>query len=54
MKRAGPTSASTPTRPSARGCGLCAATCPKGGVQVHGFTLEQLGSQVRAALEATG
>jgi heterodisulfide reductase subunit A len=37
-----------------KGCGLCAATCPKGGVQVHGFTLEQLGSQVRAALEAAG
>jgi heterodisulfide reductase subunit A len=37
-----------------KGCGLCAATCPKGGVQVHGFTLQQLGSQVRAALEAAG
>jgi heterodisulfide reductase subunit A len=37
-----------------KGCGLCAATCPKGGVQVHGFTLEQLGSQVRAALAAAG
>jgi len=33
-----------------KGCGLCAATCPKGGVHVHGFTLEQLQSQVDVAL----
>jgi heterodisulfide reductase subunit A2 len=35
-----------------KGCGLCAATCPKGGVYVHGFTLDQLKAQVAAALEA--
>ncbi len=29
-----------------KGCGLCAATCPKGGVVVHGFTMEQLQAQV--------
>ncbi len=33
-----------------KGCGLCAATCPKEGVHVHGFTLEQLKSQVHAAM----
>jgi heterodisulfide reductase subunit A len=35
-----------------KGCGVCAATCPKGGVHVHGFTLDQLRSQVSAALAA--
>lgn len=35
-----------------KGCGLCEATCPKGGVFVHGFTLDQLESQVDAILEA--
>jgi heterodisulfide reductase subunit A len=35
-----------------KGCGVCAATCPKGGVEIHGFTLDQLRSQVTAALEA--
>jgi heterodisulfide reductase subunit A2 len=25
---------------------LCAATCPKGGVVVHGFTMDQLQAQV--------
>jgi heterodisulfide reductase subunit A len=34
-----------------KGCGLCAATCPKGGVYVQGFTLDQLRAQVAAALE---
>ena len=34
-----------------KGCGLCEATCPKGGIFVHGFTLEQLKVQVDAALE---
>ncbi|MFW6178821.1 MAG: FAD-dependent oxidoreductase, partial [Desulfohalobiaceae bacterium] len=33
-----------------KGCGLCEATCPKDGVFVHGFTLEQLRSQVDALL----
>ncbi len=36
-----------------KGCGLCVATCPKGGIEVHGFTLEQLKSQVHAALNTT-
>jgi heterodisulfide reductase subunit A2 len=35
-----------------KGCGICAATCPKGGVYVHGFTLDQLRAQVEAALRA--
>jgi heterodisulfide reductase subunit A len=33
-----------------KGCGSCMATCPKQGVQVAGFTLDQLGAQVDAAL----
>jgi len=33
-----------------QGCGLCAATCPNGGIMVHGFTMEQLMAQVRAAV----
>jgi heterodisulfide reductase subunit A len=33
-----------------KGCGLCEATCPKDGVLVHGFTLDQMRSQVDAAL----
>ncbi len=35
-----------------KGCGMCQATCPKDGVQVAGFSLEQIGAQVRAALAA--
>jgi len=35
-----------------KGCGVCAATCPKGGVVVCGFTRTQLQAQVDAALEA--
>jgi heterodisulfide reductase subunit A len=35
-----------------KGCGCCMATCPKKGVYVRGFTLEQLGAQVNAALGA--
>jgi len=35
-----------------KGCGCCMATCPKKGVFVRGFTLEQLGAQVNAALGA--
>ncbi|MCP3899206.1 MAG: CoB--CoM heterodisulfide reductase iron-sulfur subunit A family protein, partial [Desulfobacteraceae bacterium] len=34
-----------------RGCGLCAATCPKEGIMVHGFTMEQLKAQVKAAIK---
>ncbi len=36
-----------------RGCGLCAATCPKEGIMVHGFTMEQLKAQVKAAIKET-
>jgi heterodisulfide reductase subunit A len=35
-----------------KGCGCCMATCPKKGCLVRGFTLEQLGAQVNAALGA--
>ena len=34
-----------------KGCGLCAASCAKEGVQVHGFTTGQLRAQVYAALD---
>jgi heterodisulfide reductase subunit A-like polyferredoxin len=34
-----------------KGCGTCQATCPKGGIVVKGFKLEQLAAQVAAALE---
>ena len=33
-----------------KGCGSCMATCPKQGIEVAGFTLDQLGAQVEAAL----
>jgi len=33
-----------------KGCGSCMATCPKRGIEVAGFTLDQLGAQVEAAL----
>jgi len=33
-----------------KGCGLCQATCPKDGVYVAGFSLEQIAAQVEAAL----
>ena len=33
-----------------KGCGLCQGTCPKRGVAVQGFTMDQISSQVRAAL----
>jgi heterodisulfide reductase subunit A len=33
-----------------KGCGSCMATCPKRGIYVSGFTLDQLGAQVDAAL----
>jgi len=32
------------------GCGCCQATCPKAGIRVRGFTLDQLYAQVYAAL----
>jgi heterodisulfide reductase subunit A len=34
-----------------KGCGVCMATCPKKGIFVRGFKLEQLGVMVEAALE---
>lgn len=34
-----------------KGCGLCQGTCPKRGVFVAGFTMDQLSSQVKAALD---
>ena len=33
-----------------KGCGSCMATCPKQGINVAGFTLDQLNAQVEAAL----
>jgi heterodisulfide reductase subunit A len=33
-----------------KGCGSCMATCPKQGIMVAGFTLDQLSAQVDAAL----
>lgn len=35
-----------------KGCGTCMATCPKKGIFVRGFSLEQIGAQVEAALQA--
>ncbi len=34
-----------------KGCGVCMATCPKKGIYVRGFKLEQLSAMVEAALE---
>jgi heterodisulfide reductase subunit A len=34
-----------------KGCGTCQATCPKQGIVVKGFKLEQLAAQISAALE---
>ena len=33
-----------------KGCGLCQGTCPKRGVAVQGFTMDQISSQIAAAL----
>ena len=33
-----------------KGCGMCQGTCPKDGVRVAGFSLDQINSQVEAAL----
>jgi len=33
-----------------KGCGLCQGTCPKRGVAVQGFTMDQITSQIEAAL----
>jgi heterodisulfide reductase subunit A len=35
-----------------KGCGLCVASCPKEGIEVQGFTMGQLKSQIHAALIA--
>jgi len=35
---------------SCKGCGVCQATCPKKGIFIRGFRLEQLGAMVDAAL----
>jgi len=37
-----------------KGCGICFATCPKEGIMVHGFTMNELKSQVRAAIAEDG
>ena len=34
-----------------KGCGVCQATCPKKGIFVRGFKLEQISAQVEAALQ---
>ncbi len=34
-----------------KGCGLCQGTCPKRGINVAGFSLDQIRKQVKAALE---
>ena len=34
-----------------KGCGICFATCPKEGIMVHGFTMDELKAQVKAAIE---
>jgi heterodisulfide reductase subunit A len=36
-----------------KGCGCCQATCPKKGIIVRGFRLDQLAAQLNSALEAT-
>lgn len=33
-----------------KGCGVCQATCPKRGIYVHHFTVDQIGAMVEAAL----
>ncbi len=35
-----------------KGCGVCQATCPKGGIVVNNFKLPQLVAMIHAALEA--
>ena len=35
-----------------KGCGLCQGTCPKRGVNVAGFSMEQISTQIKAALAA--
>ncbi|MEJ2057744.1 MAG: FAD-dependent oxidoreductase, partial [Desulfofustis sp.] len=40
----------TVNKAQCKGCGLCQGTCPKRGVAVQGFTMEQIGAQIEAAL----
>lgn len=40
----------TVNKAQCKGCGLCQGTCPKRGVAVQGYTMEQIASQVEAAL----
>ena len=35
-----------------KGCGLCEATCPKEGVDILHFTMDQLKAEVDAVLES--
>ncbi|PIU28299.1 MAG: heterodisulfide reductase [Candidatus Hydromicrobium americanum] len=35
-----------------KGCGVCQATCPKKGIFVRGFKLEQISAQVEAAMQS--
>jgi len=37
-----------------KGCGCCMATCPKEGVDVRGYTLQQLKAQAKEAIETSG
>ncbi len=46
-----PTKTVTINSAQCKGCGQCQGTCPKRGVYVAGFTMEQLSSQVKAALK---
>ena len=43
---------SNPT--ACKGCGVCQATCPKKGIEIKGFKLEQLSAMIEAALEPGG
>jgi len=40
----------TVNKAQCKGCGLCQGTCPKRGVAVQGFTMDQISSQIKAAL----
>jgi len=40
----------TVNKAQCKGCGLCQGTCPKRGVAVQGFTMDQISSQIQAAL----
>jgi heterodisulfide reductase subunit A len=36
-----------------KGCGVCQATCPKAGIFIRGFTLDQINAMIEAALGVT-